>query len=215
MSERLTPWATRAVRALALLLLVLAGVALAAAVTFPTKQALGGDGAVALFNVRPGPAHEYLAGIPGAPGGAQVMPMGGSELTVEVAVPATLNEEATSWGYRVATTLGTAWWWLALAVMFFLMARILTDISLGSAFTRKNVRRLLGISSALIIGSVGADLLNMVTAGWIYDYLALAEPLHVVPYFSLTPWLIAALSAAVALAFESGRRIEADLEGLV
>ena len=60
-----------------------------------------------------------------------------------------------------------------------------------------------------------ADTLNWISANMLYDYLQLSAPLEVVPYYSIPPFLMAALVLVLASAFRSGRQISDDVEGLV
>lgn len=199
---------------LAIVLLVIAAVSGVTAVVMPIRQ-LTQDSASATIDVSREASQLALNRVPNLPANTSLSPTSNGGLTVTVSATPGPDGQPVPLMLRFLTNLGTALWAAAVAVMAFLLALIVSTISSGTPFHRKNSTRLVWISIAILVGSVGADTLNWISANMLYDYLQLSAPLEVVPYYSIPPFLMAALVLVLASAFRSGRQISDDVEGLV
>ena len=199
---------------LAVVLLIIGLFSAVTAVITPINQ-LTQDNAAATVNISSDASQLALDNVPNLPGNASLAATSVDGLTVNVVAEHAPGGEAVPWHLRLLTNLGTSVWAAALALIAILLALILASISTGNPFHAKNAKRLTWISVAILAGSVGADTINWISAQLLYDYLGLQRPLEVAAYYSLTPFLMAALILVLASAFRSGRQIQDDVEGLV
>lgn len=199
---------------LTVVLLIIAAIFAVTAVVLPVQQLLQGNSASATLDVSRDASLEALNRIQGVPAGSVVTPTNSDGLTVVVTAEGTDQQEVPL-GLRVLTDLGTSVWALAVAAIAVLLALVVGSISSGHPFHLKNAKRITWIAIAILVGSLGADSLNFLQAHLLYDYLDLQPPLQVVPYYSWTPVLLAALMFVLAFAFRRGQEIQDDVEGLV
>lgn len=199
---------------LAIVLLVIGVVSGLTAVVMPIRQ-LTQDTATATIDINRDASQVALNSIPNLPSNASLTPTGSGGMTVTVVAKSGVADQPVPVLLRFLTNLGTALWAATVAVIAFLLALIVSTISSGDPFNRKNTTRLVWVAIAILVGSAGADTLNWLSANMLSDYLHLAPPLEVVPYYSLTPFLMSALVLVLASAFRRGRQISDEVEGLV
>jgi hypothetical protein len=98
----------------------------------------------------------------------------------------------------------------------FLLAGILGSTAAGEPFHPANPRRwsLLGI--AILLASVGSDVINYAASNAFVNFYGVHDNLLVTsPYLSFVPPVIAFTAFLVAGAFAAGRRSQQELQGLV
>ena len=199
---------------LAVVLFVLSAVSLVTAVVLPFSRLTQTD-AVVRLNVAPLESHLVLETAPGLPEGVALAPTSEEGLTVDAVANPDVSDEVPPAGLRLLGALGTSVWGLALALIAFLLGRIVFTVGRGDPFNPANPVRFIAMSLTVIIGSLAADTLNWLAASAFYDHYSLQPPLEVVAYYSWTPILLGALVLILAEAFRSGRHLARDTEGLV
>lgn len=197
---------------LSLVLLVLAVLLAGLAVVLPVIQ-LTRDEAVATVNLTPDATSQALSQVTLSTG--YLSATGDDEITVNLVVTQMPDGGPVSGGAKVMTQLGTSVWLIGLAVICFLLARVLADIAAGRPFERGQARRFVLIAVAILICSVGADTLNYLHAGMLTAAVGSPGSISVTAYYSPIPVALAAVSFVLAGAFRSGRRMQQDTEGLV
>lgn len=197
---------------LSLVLLALAAVLAVLAVALPVIQ-LTRDEAIATVNLSPAATTQALDGVTLPTG--YLTATGDDEVTVNLVVTQTPDGAPVSAVAKIMTQLGTSVWLIGLAVICFLLARVLADIAVGRAFERDQARRFVFIAIAILICSVGADTINYLQASLLVGAIGSPASIAVSAYYSPIPVVLAAVSFVLAGAFRSGRRIQQDTEGLI
>lgn len=194
--------------------LLVASAALALiAVALPIHQ-LTEPGAAATVNLTPAVSETALATVP-LPEGQQIRPTGDDGLTVNLFVDRLPDGAPVPLALRLLTEFGTSIWLLGLATIAYLLARILANISAGDPFHPSHARRFTQVAIAILVASAGADTVNYLTAKWLTAVATPGADVTVLPYYSLIPIALAAVTLVLAGAFRAGRRIADDTEGLV
>ncbi len=183
------------------------------AIALPIHQ-ITEPGAVATVNLAPAASETALMTVP-LPDGQQIRPTGDDGLTVNLFVDRLPDGSSVPLTLRLLSDLGTSIWLLGLASIAYLLARILANIAAGDPFHPSHARRFTQIALAILVASAGADTVNYVTARWLTSVAAPGTDIAVIPYYSLIPIALAAVTLVLAGAFRSGRRIVEDTEGLI
>lgn len=197
---------------LSLVLLALAVGLAVLAVALPVIQATRPD-AVATVDLSPTTTAATLSEV-SLPTG-QVTATGDDRITVNLVVTQLPDGQPVGVGAKVMTQLGTSLWLIGLAVICFLLARVLADIAAGRPFESSQSRRFTLVAVAIVVCSAGADTVNYLQARLLTSAVGDPSAIVVTPYYSLIPLIIAAVCLVLAGAFRSGRRIQDDTEGLV
>ena len=117
---------------------------------------------------------------------------------------------------RLLAAAPAAWASLAVLAACWMLFGLLRSIGEGRPFADANVRRLHVLSGLVIVGVLGANLLEKWAATAVLTELGLdGSALTSPPVFALAPFLIALLILAVAEAFRHGRALQRDVSGLV
>ncbi len=195
------------------------------ALAAPVYQLLQSSATVTL-NLAAAPSDELLRQVPGLPSGVTLSPTGSDGVTVNVTAttsPCTTapgawcppaDAGAPLW-LRFLSILPTALWSGALAVIAVLLARIVTSIARNDPFAEEQARRWTVIAGAILVASLGADTLTLVTATLFVDQYQLPADLDPTPYYSYIPPVLALVAFTLAAAFRAGRQLADDTEGLV
>lgn len=184
------------------------------AIVLPIHQ-LTQNSATATVQISAADATSNLAQLPRVPAGASIGPTDSDGLTVNLTATSGAQGQSVPTTLRLLSEAGTALWAASLAVIFALVAGIIARIGNAEPFAARNSRNMVAIAVAIVVGSVGADSLNWLSAAVIYNFVDAQPPIVVTPYYSFLPILLAALVLVLASAFRRGQRIEADIDGLV
>jgi len=198
---------------LAIILLIMAAAFAITAVVIPVKHLIQSDSASATVNIEAAPSTQLLNQINTLPPDITLSPANDAGLTVVATVNG--DEQPVPLYLRILTDLGTSVWALAVALITVLLAMVLASISTSNPFHLRNASRITWIALAILIGSVGADSLNLMQAHLLANYAGFRPPLDVVAYYSWTPVLLSLLMFVLAYAFRRGQEIQDDVEGLV
>lgn len=197
---------------LSVVLMVLAAGLGALAVALPVIQVGRGE-AVATVDLAPSATATALGTVELTTG--HVTATGNDRVTVNLVVSELPDGRPVSTVSRLVTQAGTFLWLVGLAVVCFLLARVLADIGGGRPFEAPQARRFTLIALAVVVCSAGADTVNYLQARALTAAIGDPATIVVTPYYSVIPLVLAAVSLVLAGAFRSGRRIQADTEGLV
>lgn len=200
-----------------------AGFALWALVA-PLHQVLQ-PAATVTVNLSPSLSDDLLGQVPDLPAGVGVSPTGDDGLTVNVtattppcpspASPCPPADEGAPVWLRLLSILPTALWSAALAVIAVLLARIVTSIARNEPFAERQARRWTVVAGAVLVASLGADTLTLLTATLFVNQYGLSGDIDPTPYYSYIPPVLALLALTLAAAFRAGRQLADDTEGLV
>ena len=207
-----TPEAPRLTSPLSVVLMVLAAGLAVLAVALPAIQVGRGE-AVATVDLSPSATATALGSVELATG--HVTATGNDRVTVNLVVSELPDGQPVGTLAKLATQAGTFLWLTGLAVICFLLARVLADIGAGRPFEAPQARRFTLIALAVVVCSAGADTVNYLQARALTASIGDPAAIAVTPYYSAIPLVLAAVSLVLAGAFRSGRRIQADTEGLI
>lgn len=185
-------------------LLVLAVGAAAAAVVLPVNQLTqpGGHVQIAAGEL----ALERPAGLPAGTRVSPVEPVGAMWLEVSELPP----------HLRLLTEAGPAVGYLAWALGLTLVALVIRDIGQGRAFDARVPGRITMVAAVVLVGDIAVHAFDWLAADVVVDRLDAHGT--VFPYPQVMPVasvVVAAFVLVVAEAFRQGRKMSAELEGLV
>jgi|GEM_PF-1636995 len=199
----------------AILLLIGAFFAISA-IVLPVNRMSKPDTTVTV-NIGDDASTQVLKDLPNLPTNVGLTPVSTNGLKVHLTASTKASGEGASlpWYLRFLAGLGSSVWAASLAAISILLALTLAAINGGNPFHPSNARRLTWIAALVVIGSAGSDSLNWLAARLAYNYLDLQSPLEVVAFYSIPPFLLAAVMLVLAQAFRRGRQIQDDVDGLV
>lgn len=207
---------SRLAAAMRILLFIAAAALALVAVVLPVHRLTQGQ-AVATVNLSDSASAAALRTVT-VPDG-YVEATGADGLTVNLVVtsldPGSDPAPPVPWWARLLTELGTSIWALGLALIAYLLARVLGNIAAGDPFHQSHARRFTLMAIAILVISVGADTINYINATVLTRAIGSPADLSVTAYYSLIPVALAAVTLVLASAFRAGRQIQEDTEGLV
>jgi hypothetical protein len=122
-----------------------------------------------------------------------------------------------SWPLRLLTEAGTSLLFGCLAVAGLLLARVVRTISAGQPFDARNPRRLRIIAVLILTGGIGSQYLEAITRFTLLNRTGAApdSALAASANLNLTWLFIFAIIVVLAQAFDRGRSMADDVEGLI
>ena len=118
-------------------------------------------------------------------------------------------------GLRLLAEAGPAIGALAWAVGLALVALVVRDIGSGSPFGARVPLRLTVLAALVVVGGTARTALEWLSSTAVVDRMNLDDTVSPTYAFPVGEVLIAALVLVLAEAFRQGRRLSAELEGLV
>jgi hypothetical protein len=137
----------------------------------------------------------------------------------EATVEATLHSDDAPHWLQLLTEAPRSLEFLCFALGAILVRRLLLAIRTRRPFDGPNVKRLFALAALAILGSYGPGVLFAVARDQLLKHLHLAggnSPFAASPFFfDISALILAGILIALARAFEVGRRLTQDVEGLV
>lgn len=199
---------------LAVLLLVAAAALAVMAIALPLHQ-LTQDSAAATVTLDPAASATALGTVTAIPAQVSLTTVQPEGLQVGVVATSGVDGQPVPLHLKLLTDLGTSLWAAGLAVIAYLLARVLANISRGDPFHPSHARRFTLMAVAVLVCSAVADSVNYVAAVQFINYYRLPDAVDATADLSLVPVALAAVTLVLAGAFRAGRRIQDDTEGLV
>jgi hypothetical protein len=119
------------------------------------------------------------------------------------------------WWLRLSSEAGFAWTWFAIGFGALMVSRVLSAIAWGDPFDARNPRRIALIGGCVVVGGIVAPVAQDLAATAIVAHVDLTDRVSTPVDFSFVPLFVAGLVFVVASAFQRGRQLTADTEGLI